>query len=425
MTKNILVVDNSPVILKLVSHILESNGHTVKTAENGLAALELLNTFHPDIIFVDLIMPKISGDVLCRIIRSRKEFHHVVLVILSAVAAEEEEDYKKLGADAYIAKGPAAEMTKHINYVLEHCKVGKYQLSSNEILGLEGVHKREITSELLSTKHHFEVTLEHMTDGFIEMTLESKIIYANTRAAELFHISKEQLISSLFTSNFQEKLQPEITSCLEKLKKNKVIFEIGEEERIEINGKRILLKFIPVEEKSANSVIVMMRDISRRKKLKEQIAENLICLEQNISLRTEEYQKSNRLLQDEIKKRVKINNELSWVVKQLGVTIDMIPDLISVHDENMRLVRVNKAFADSFGKKSEELTGMHCYKVMHKDGIPSPQCPHLKAVRNNKVVTEEVDDFIEGRMMQVTCTPCYDDDGRFLGTVHIAKNMTA
>ena len=64
--KDILVVDNHPVVLKFMSRLLEKHGHRVWTAEDGLAALDILKTLTPHIIFIDLVMPNISGDKLCR-----------------------------------------------------------------------------------------------------------------------------------------------------------------------------------------------------------------------------------------------------------------------------------------------------------------------------------------------------------------------
>jgi len=422
MSKNILVIDNSPVILKLLSHILEHEGHTVVTAENGLDALEKLQNFQPDIIFVDLIMPKISGDVFCRIIRSRKEFHQVILVVLSAIAAEENYDFKSLGADAYIAKGPAAEMTKHINYVIENCKAGKYKLSNTEILGLEGVSKREITSELLSTKHHYEITLEHMTDGFIEMTTDARIIYANSSAAAFFKLSREQLISSHFYSYFGNKTRIIITDCVKKLENDAL--ELGENESISINKARVMLKFIPLSEQEQNSIIVLITDITTRKKMEQQIVEDLMYLEENIALRTKEYQKSNELLHEEISKRGIINEELTWLVKQLRSTLDIIPDLVSVYDENMKFVMVNKAFAEAFATTPDKMIGHHCYTLIHNSAAPPPNCPHLQAVQKKTAISHEIDDLIPGKSMFVSCTPCYNDDGSLMATVLIAKDIT-
>jgi len=66
MSKKILVVDNHPLILELISSFLEKDGHEVRVAQDGLSALDVLEGFVPDIMFIDLVMPNISGDKLCR-----------------------------------------------------------------------------------------------------------------------------------------------------------------------------------------------------------------------------------------------------------------------------------------------------------------------------------------------------------------------
>ena len=71
MKKNVLVVDNNPVILKFMTNLLEEKGCQVQVAEDGLAGLDILESYVPDVIFADLVMPNISGDKLCRIIRKK------------------------------------------------------------------------------------------------------------------------------------------------------------------------------------------------------------------------------------------------------------------------------------------------------------------------------------------------------------------
>ena len=90
MKRKVLVVDNHPAMLKFMANLLKENGHQVMTAEDGLTALSILATYIPDIIFIDLIMPKIDGEKLCRIIRSMQKLKHVHVTILSGIAAEEE-----------------------------------------------------------------------------------------------------------------------------------------------------------------------------------------------------------------------------------------------------------------------------------------------------------------------------------------------
>ena len=102
--KKILVVDNHPVMLKFMNNLLEKEGHEVLTAHDGLSALDVLKNYIPDIMFVDLVMPNIVGEKLCRIIRSMPGMSDVYVVILSGIAAEKNLDFKQFGADACIAR---------------------------------------------------------------------------------------------------------------------------------------------------------------------------------------------------------------------------------------------------------------------------------------------------------------------------------
>ena len=65
MKKKILVVDDNRLLRKFLTTHLERAGHQVRAAEDGFAALDVLADFAPDVMFVDLFMPKIDGDRLC------------------------------------------------------------------------------------------------------------------------------------------------------------------------------------------------------------------------------------------------------------------------------------------------------------------------------------------------------------------------
>ena len=122
MKKKILVVDDNRMILKFLSNLLDGEGHEVKTCEDGLSALSLLTTFEPDIVFVDLIIPKIGGDKLCQIIRTMEHMKNCYLVIISAAVAEMDLDFRKIGVNACIAKGPFGQMGKHVLAAIKDSK---------------------------------------------------------------------------------------------------------------------------------------------------------------------------------------------------------------------------------------------------------------------------------------------------------------
>ncbi|MGD8901766.1 MAG: response regulator, partial [Desulfobacterales bacterium] len=178
MKKKILVVDDDRVLLKFATDLLEKEGHEVATAQDGFAALNQLTSFYPDIMFFDLIMPKIDGDKLCHIVRKMPHLKDCYLVILSAAVAELDFDHTEIGADAYIAKGPFDLMGKHLLAAIEASEVPRQDDEAKPIKGIENVYARQLTKELLSRNRHLETILESMAEGILEV-FSGKVVYAN------------------------------------------------------------------------------------------------------------------------------------------------------------------------------------------------------------------------------------------------------
>ena len=116
--KSVLAVDNDPIMLKVLSRIIEKAGLHVVTAKDGITAIDALKSYTPDLFFIDLVMPNIDGRALCRIIRSKELFKTSPIVIVSAIAAEESIDTAELGANVCIAKVAYADMEIMINKLL-------------------------------------------------------------------------------------------------------------------------------------------------------------------------------------------------------------------------------------------------------------------------------------------------------------------
>ena len=121
--KKILIVDNDTVFLKFMKRILEKHGYSVATAGDGLQAIDLLNNYSPDAIYIELLLPDIDGETLCRLIRGMDKFKDIFLVILYDIFAEAWIDFSKLGANAHIAKGPLNEMRQHILSALDQTEL--------------------------------------------------------------------------------------------------------------------------------------------------------------------------------------------------------------------------------------------------------------------------------------------------------------
>ncbi|MGB5292965.1 MAG: response regulator [Lysobacterales bacterium] len=80
----ILVVDDSATIRRSAETMLANEGCEVITAENGFEALSKITRHHPDLIFVDIMMPRLDGYQTCAIIKNNDEFRETPVVMLTS-----------------------------------------------------------------------------------------------------------------------------------------------------------------------------------------------------------------------------------------------------------------------------------------------------------------------------------------------------
>jgi two-component system alkaline phosphatase synthesis response regulator PhoP len=104
-SQKVLVVDDEEPILELLKYNLEKQGYEVKTASDGFQAVEIAKKFHPDLVLLDIMMPKMDGVETCRLIRAMPEMVNTFIVFLTARAEEYSEVAAfDVGADDYILK---------------------------------------------------------------------------------------------------------------------------------------------------------------------------------------------------------------------------------------------------------------------------------------------------------------------------------
>ncbi len=267
--KKILAVDNHPVVLKFMKGLLEKEGHRVLTAEDGLAAMEALNTYVPDVIFVDLIMPNIDGKKLCMLIRNMPELSDVYLVIMSAIAVEDNINPAEFGADTCIVKGQLNKMGQHVLTVIDALERDCSEELSGSLIGIEDVYERDVTKELLSAARHYEAVFDNMDDGIVELSSEGKIVYVNSAGISIIGIAEEKLLGSDFADIFREihgktiEPFPEMT--------DEAPPAIAEQAPMSGNGKQVLLKEINIKDEKIKSSFVIIRDITERKRIEDSL----------------------------------------------------------------------------------------------------------------------------------------------------------
>ena len=101
MTK-ILLVDDEEMILEVLKAYFEKEGWEIVTASNGIDALKKSKEQHPDLIILDLMLPDITGEEVCRLIRKESD---VPIIMLTAKSAEEDLiNGIVIGADDHVTK---------------------------------------------------------------------------------------------------------------------------------------------------------------------------------------------------------------------------------------------------------------------------------------------------------------------------------
>jgi two-component system alkaline phosphatase synthesis response regulator PhoP len=103
--QKILIVDDEPDILELIEYNLKKEGYQVFLANNGQEGITVAKKVHPDLIILDIMMPKMDGIEACRLMRAIPEFKSTFMVFLTARSEEYSEIAGfNVGADDYIAK---------------------------------------------------------------------------------------------------------------------------------------------------------------------------------------------------------------------------------------------------------------------------------------------------------------------------------
>lgn len=119
--KRIILVDDDPGIVELFKDVLESRGYQVQTFQRGWEALQAVSRERPDLIILDIMLPRVNGYEVCQIIKENPGTKHIPVIFLSALSHQ---DALRMaadgGADDYLVKPCTAErLLRHVERQLK------------------------------------------------------------------------------------------------------------------------------------------------------------------------------------------------------------------------------------------------------------------------------------------------------------------
>ncbi len=119
--KNILIVDDEPDIVETLSMALERQGYNCTTTDNGIDALNKARAENPALIILDIMLPKINGYKVCRLLKFDEQYQHIPVIMLTAKSQDSDRILGiKTGADAYLTK--PFELDNLLTIIKNHIK---------------------------------------------------------------------------------------------------------------------------------------------------------------------------------------------------------------------------------------------------------------------------------------------------------------
>ncbi|MCP4748722.1 MAG: response regulator [Desulfobacteraceae bacterium] len=269
--KKALIIDNDPISVKSIAHIIESLAISVKTAGDGIEALDILKNYTPDIITVDLVMPYLSGFELCDIIRQMQALKHVRLIIISATTTAADVNPAEYGADACLVKGSPDFVQNLIDIIKKTSKTDNYHPPADIVIE-EYDNVRQLSKELLGLQYRMGTILKNIVEPLFEFTTDGKIIYVNESAVDLVGEPEHRILTSSFFSLFSKEHASRIRSLIEAIGDDPV--HIDENQPVMLNSYIVVGRIVPFKMDTKHTFIAMLTDITLRKLAEEALIQN-------------------------------------------------------------------------------------------------------------------------------------------------------
>ena len=161
--KKVLVVDDEPDIREIISYNLVKEGYEILTAKDGMDGLEKVKFFRPDLVILDIMMPKMNGVEVCKILRSKEEYNETIILFLTALSDEASHiNGLETGADDYVTKPISPKvLVSRVNAVFRrfHKEEGKSLKLGNMTIDPEKFMVTLDGKDIVLAKKEFELLL--------------------------------------------------------------------------------------------------------------------------------------------------------------------------------------------------------------------------------------------------------------------------
>ena len=229
MQKKAMIVDSDFFFVEFLSELLSKRGYQAIKAYDGKEGIGKLEDFSVDILFADLVLPKVDGKQLFSLIRKKYNDNRFPMVALSGIMIENLGSLDEIGADYFIAKGPVDKLTIQLNNFLAEMEIQPFTPPADKkVLDTGNVYPRRDAVELVKSLQFHQAVIECAAVGIIIVDNDTRIINANLAALEIVGRGSADVlncpVSDLFDNRDRAKLVDGLELVLQQQNIEKISF---------------------------------------------------------------------------------------------------------------------------------------------------------------------------------------------------------
>jgi PAS domain S-box-containing protein len=256
--KTIVFVDNDNLILEAMTELLSAEGYVVHPARDGLEALSLIREVKPDVILLDIVLPKLDGGRVCAAVRQDPTLRNTPIIAFSSLSPQDYRFFPQLSADAYVAKGRLANSAHNILTAISHLEEEGPERGKGQLLGFENFRSRQLVNELLRERRHLAALLQVLAPGAIELDRDTCIVWANPGACEILGKKEAEVLGRAFTSLVPSLERGGAQDLLEELIKSEEPAQ--HVTTLYLDGKMVAARLAPIVEDHVCSGLLILLD---------------------------------------------------------------------------------------------------------------------------------------------------------------------
>jgi PAS domain S-box-containing protein len=258
MEKKALIVDNDYFFVEFLNELLTKRGYQVLKAYNGKEGIAALENDSVDIVFAELVLPKVDGRQFFKFVRSKYKSNPFPMVALSGTMVEQLGALHEIGADYYIAKGPIDQLSLKLNEFLSEMETQVLlPPSEKEVLAAGNVYPRRDAMELMNSLLFHQAVIESTAVGIIIVDDDSRILNANKAALEIMGIGLVEALNRPLVSIFCPEEQTDLINGLKRVKRRPELGKFIFAASFKSQGVRICISAISLNETVAGWVVVL------------------------------------------------------------------------------------------------------------------------------------------------------------------------